>query len=814
MKRRLVALAVVSSSIFVAATCVHDDLVECAGGVSCPVGLRCVEDPLLSQSTCANDDQFAACTTAPTGTQCSVGDAIGTCFGGACIVEVCGDSVIQGREACDDGNTVGSDGCSANCVSTEACGDGVIDLLQGEQCDDGVRGLSGDGCSSNCKVEYPFWFNVTPTLPSSRYGYGFTQSPNGGVMLYGGTSGSSGDAVRATYSETWEHDGVTWGRLAPPASPPALTRVAMAYDPRRDRVVLFGGLDASGAFVDETWEFDGVTWVKLSPATHPTARVDAAFACSPTRCVLFGGRNGTTQGSGAMHQDTWSWDGTSWSEVANSGSGMPPARSAAGMTFDTRISSFVLWGGRNTTNSLVDTHEMTDGATFWVQRTNGPVGMSTGLPVIAYSPSSMSTWVYAPSGTYTYASGWGSAMPLPVHQDALAWNDRTERLVATSNGMLDRTYSNEGSNWTLRSNVRPAGSRSAPAAYDATRGLTMIYERTNGTWAWDGQVYRRAAASNPMTSPNVEDASLAFDEACGDLLLYGGYNPSTGTVVDETWRFDGARWHEIETAGPPARFQHAMVYDPVRNATIVFGGQTRTGVDFISVGDTWQLAGPCNARVWTELSVTGPSARFGSPIAFDRERGVAVLFGGDAGDNVNDIWEWNGSAWEQRTPASADVPAARHATAIGFDPRLRRVVLAGGRTDEFTRFSDVWTWDGTAFAQLAPLVVPPARSGAKLLQDRRGTLVMYGGDNAQSFATSDLQRLRFDQTLHDNERCQLATDDVDRDGLTGCDDPDCRARCAPSCSVAIPYAQCTGPKCGDGQCAPVEDRGICPSDCP
>ena len=43
----------------------------------------------------------------------------------------------MGAEACDDGNTEGGDGCSADCRSNETCGNGVHDPLAGEGCDDG-----------------------------------------------------------------------------------------------------------------------------------------------------------------------------------------------------------------------------------------------------------------------------------------------------------------------------------------------------------------------------------------------------------------------------------------------------------------------------------------------------------------------------------------------------------------------------------------------------------------------------------------------------------------------------------------------------
>jgi len=63
--------------------------------------------------------------------------------------ELCGDGQENGAETCDDGNTVGGDGCSATCQD-EACGNGVVDV--GESCDDGNT-VSGDGCDASCALE-------------------------------------------------------------------------------------------------------------------------------------------------------------------------------------------------------------------------------------------------------------------------------------------------------------------------------------------------------------------------------------------------------------------------------------------------------------------------------------------------------------------------------------------------------------------------------------------------------------------------------------------------------------------------------------
>ena len=96
----------------------------------------------------------------------------------------CGNGIVEAWEACDDGNSIGADGCAANCRSTDAgftcatpgkpcdttCGDGI--LAGKEQCDDGNKN-SGDGCSGSCKVETVCSRKVIPEtfrLPSGSRG--------------------------------------------------------------------------------------------------------------------------------------------------------------------------------------------------------------------------------------------------------------------------------------------------------------------------------------------------------------------------------------------------------------------------------------------------------------------------------------------------------------------------------------------------------------------------------------------------------------------------------------------------------------------
>ena len=69
---------------------------------------------------------------------------------------LCGNSVVDPGEICDDGNAINGDGCSATCSIDgyaprgPECGDASTD--DGEECDDGNR-EDGDGCASSCDFE-------------------------------------------------------------------------------------------------------------------------------------------------------------------------------------------------------------------------------------------------------------------------------------------------------------------------------------------------------------------------------------------------------------------------------------------------------------------------------------------------------------------------------------------------------------------------------------------------------------------------------------------------------------------------------------
>ena len=83
------------------------------------------------------------------GEQCDDGNLVdGDGCDSNCSITACGNNIVTAGEACDDGNLIDGDGCDSNCTAT-ACGNGIVTGV--EVCDDGNL-VDGDGCDSNCTL--------------------------------------------------------------------------------------------------------------------------------------------------------------------------------------------------------------------------------------------------------------------------------------------------------------------------------------------------------------------------------------------------------------------------------------------------------------------------------------------------------------------------------------------------------------------------------------------------------------------------------------------------------------------------------------
>jgi hypothetical protein len=92
---------------------------------------------------------------------------------------------------------------------------------------------------------------------------------------------------------------------------------AMAYDPDRDRLVLYAANPDSMDELPQTWEWDGDGWSMVNEG-EPSPRVGAAlvYDSARRRMLLIGGFTGF--GLSQPVNEVWEWDGSEWSDVTPS----------------------------------------------------------------------------------------------------------------------------------------------------------------------------------------------------------------------------------------------------------------------------------------------------------------------------------------------------------------------------------------------------------------------------------------------------------------------------------------------------------------
>ncbi len=161
------------------------------------------------------------------------------------------------------------------------------------------------------------------------------------IFLFGGNK----LLIHQPVNETWVWNGQTWGKSGASIAPPARNEAAMAYDPDRDRMILFGGYAGAARFAD-TWELDPprLLWTNLTKTSRPPARFGTAMVYYPDRkqMVMFGGHDGKT-----MMNDTWIMDyynsSRTWHRESPKTS--PPGRFRHKMVYDASRKRVVMFGG-------------------------------------------------------------------------------------------------------------------------------------------------------------------------------------------------------------------------------------------------------------------------------------------------------------------------------------------------------------------------------------------------------------------------------------------------------------------------------------
>jgi hypothetical protein len=493
-------------------------------------------------------------------------------------------------------------------------------------------------------------------------------------------------------------------------------------------VVFFGGIGNES----KTWLWSAQRWMLAHPSATPPGRNKAALAYDPTThdLLLFGGVLAT----GRSANDTWSWNGCTWTRVGVQSAG-PPGGPTAGMTWDHALNRMVLltydaaagadatetwtWSGSRWLLSA------TANASPKAQALVTAGDPATGWP-IAVSVSGDQSNPYAPSTTWTWdGTRWRELAtthsPWAGFPAALAVDPLTNQLVLTGASRTpandtNQTWTWNGTDWSL---LQPDREPPAPTAAvdNNSDGVLEAFGWGPGVpsaspalhvWAWSGTTWVRLAdgadaAQIPGTSPSAGlFTGRAYDATDHQLVLFADAANENGVSLPplDTWTFDGTKWTARATSThPPA--SGSMVFDPFNGTVLLVTNPTEGTPGPVPANRTWRWNGstwralrpPSEITLSESVSAMVADPANGTIVALAR---CCIARTGPA--SSIQTWTWNGSTWTLLHPATA-FPADLEFV-IAYDAASRRIIAVGNQGA--VGAATTWAWDGRTWTELQP----------------------------------------------------------------------------------------------------------------
>lgn len=573
------------------------------------------------------------------------------------------------------------------------------------------------------------------------------------VLVYGGNDASS------SLDDLWALDlssTATWTRLAPTGSSPGGgSGFTAIYDPNRDRMLFVGGATASGPCpTPEVWQLTLTAtpaWSKLTVAGAPPsgrAGTVVAYDSIRDRLLLFGGSSGLCIQPSVYYNDLWSLSlaGTpTWTQLMPSGTA-PTGRAYGRAVYDAASDRLFLLNGSGSDALWAVAFA---GGPAWTRLS--PAGSwpaPSGQAVIrdpvrgelvvfggvggGYSNSTRSLSLASPTAWFDPAPNGGAPAPMsgpkgiydPVSDRLMIWSGSD---VTQLSMVFPPTWAHVAVVGSAPTSVREGSVIYDPArrhmvvfgGYDSNNALQSVawFMTMSGAPGWNGTpewgVYT-ALAPVPRAAH-----SAIYDPNRDAMLVFGG--TGGGSYRNDVVGLDlgtGA-WSTMTTGGTPphARFDHSAVYDPVGNRMLVFGGAYWDGVWRV-YNDVWALSLAGGTPTWSLISPTGspPRARFNHTAVYDPAFDRMLVYGGsvDSVNFVGDVWELQLSgvpAWLRIAP-SGDSLGKRTKHASVFDGLRNRMVVFGGIGSASgyngSSLNDAWAlYHGTTTAVDQPHRVPP-----------------------------------------------------------------------------------------------------------
>ena len=234
------------------------------------------------------------------------------------------------------------------------------------------------------------------------------------------------------------------------------------------------------------------------------------------------------------------------------------------------------------------------------------------------------------------------------------------------------------------------------AVWDPNQNQMLVFggevsssNRFNDLWSYKPATNTWIQLTPAGAAPPVHAAPAAvWNSTNNQMLVFGG--GSTSGYVNDLWAYGSATntWTMFTPSSsvPPARDNHAAVWDPTNNQMLVFGG-----FSFTFLGDLWSFKPGNNS--WSQIAPTGsvPGTRAAHTAIWDPIGNQMLVYGGYNGSFLSDLWSYKptSNTWTQISPSGQVPPSRRDHTAI-WDSAGQRMLISGGYNPGV--LSDLWSY--------------------------------------------------------------------------------------------------------------------------
>jgi hypothetical protein len=184
------------------------------------------------------------------------------------------------------------------------------------------------------------------------------------------------------------------------------------------------------------------------------------------------------------------------------------------------------------------------------------------------------------------------------------------------------------------------------------------------------------------------------------------------------------------TDSPSPRMGSRMIYDPVDQRVLLFGGSMYDN-GYTLYNDIWSYRYETNT--WTEIETSGgPSGRFNTPLIYDSDTHRIIVFSGfGANERSADMYSYDiaENTWTRLQPSP--MPFARSDTSVVYDEKYDKIIMFSGYVHHNdTHPLDTWAYDVSTntWEKMSPNITPKGQYGHYFIYDSiQERSLMLGG---------------------------------------------------------------------------------------